>query len=147
AVEGVLGVAVLAAQRTAGQAHEHGRKPGRVRLALQGMEDLGDLKSRHALPAKGPCGPLLRRNALQPVGGLPGRVAAGILLRHLGEGGAGRGVLLLLVLREAELQERTGRLGRVRPFLYDRAESVRRTFIVAGYGVGLAEPVLRAWHE
>src|SRR5262249_16426251 len=43
AVEGIGRVAVLAAQRAAGEAHEHGRYPGGVCLALQGMEDLGDL--------------------------------------------------------------------------------------------------------
>jgi hypothetical protein len=41
-VEGVGGVAVLAAQRAAGQAHEHGRAPRVAGLALQGQEDLGD---------------------------------------------------------------------------------------------------------
>src|SRR5690606_35175426 len=42
AVEGVGGVAVLAAQRAAGQAHEHGRPAGGVGLALERKEDLGD---------------------------------------------------------------------------------------------------------
>src|SRR3984893_263116 len=53
AVEGVGGVAILAAQRAAGEAHEH-RGPARgVRLALQGVEDLGDLEARHALWPRG----------------------------------------------------------------------------------------------
>jgi len=46
AMEGVLGVAVAAAQRATGQAHEHGRPAGGVGLALQGQEDLGDLQPR-----------------------------------------------------------------------------------------------------
>jgi hypothetical protein len=42
AVEGIRGVAVLAAQRTAGQAHEHGGPADAAGFALQGQEDLGD---------------------------------------------------------------------------------------------------------
>src|SRR5690606_842111 len=41
AVEGVGGVAILAAKRTAGQAHEDRRPANAARLALQGQEDLG----------------------------------------------------------------------------------------------------------
>ena len=42
AVKTVGGIAVHAAQRTTGQAHEHRRPAHRVRLALQRVEDLGD---------------------------------------------------------------------------------------------------------
>jgi hypothetical protein len=43
--EGVGGVAVAAAQRAAGQAHEHGGPAHRAGLALQGEEDLGDAQA------------------------------------------------------------------------------------------------------
>ena len=53
AVERIGGIAVLAAQRTAGEAHEHRGQAHRVRLALQRMEDLRDLEaaSSSSLPA------------------------------------------------------------------------------------------------
>ena len=44
-MEGIRGVAVLAAQRAAGEAHEHGGKAHGVGLALQRIEDLGDLET------------------------------------------------------------------------------------------------------
>ena len=46
AVERVRGVAPDAAERAAREPHEDGRPAGRVRLALQRMEDLGDAKAR-----------------------------------------------------------------------------------------------------
>src|SRR6202162_1020144 len=53
AVEGIGGVAILAAQRAAREAHEHRRPACGVRLALQGVEDLGDPEARHALWPRG----------------------------------------------------------------------------------------------
>src|SRR5947207_9142581 len=49
AVEGIGGVAILAAQRAAREAHEHRGPACGVRLALQGVEDLGDLEARHCM--------------------------------------------------------------------------------------------------
>src|SRR5450631_4558375 len=43
AVEGVSGVAVLAAQRTAGETHKRRRNAGSVRLPLQRIEDFREL--------------------------------------------------------------------------------------------------------
>src|ERR1700726_2502625 len=51
AVEGIGGVAILAAQRAAREAHEHRGPACGVRLALQGVEDFGDPQARHALLA------------------------------------------------------------------------------------------------
>ncbi|KAG1240573.1 hypothetical protein G6F68_017529 [Rhizopus microsporus] len=45
AVEGIGGVAILATQWAAGQAHEHGRPAGGIGFALQRGEDLGDLQA------------------------------------------------------------------------------------------------------
>ena len=45
AVEGVGGIAILAAQRAAGQAHEHGRPSGVAGFALQRQEDFGDFEA------------------------------------------------------------------------------------------------------
>src|SRR6185437_9114675 len=60
AVESVLRIAVLTPQRTARETHEYGRDPRSVSLALQGIEDLGDLEARHLRPS-------LRRELLQPL--------------------------------------------------------------------------------
>src|SRR2546423_7042676 len=49
AVESISGVAILAAQRAAREAHEHRGPACGVRLALQGVEDLGDLEARHCM--------------------------------------------------------------------------------------------------
>src|SRR5699024_6863018 len=46
AMESVLGVAPYAAQRAAGQTHEHRRPAGGVGLALDGVEDLADAQTR-----------------------------------------------------------------------------------------------------
>ena len=45
-MESVRGIAVLAAQRAAGQPHERRGNADGVGLALQGVEDLGDLEAR-----------------------------------------------------------------------------------------------------
>src|SRR6266404_3002467 len=56
AVEGIGSVAILAAQRAAREAHEHSWPACGVRLALQGVEDLGDLEARHCMrPGRAGC--------------------------------------------------------------------------------------------
>ncbi len=74
AMERIGGIAVLAPQRAAGEPYERGGDPRGISLALQGIEDFGELESRTLPPSA-----CVRRHAAQALRGELRRIAVGIL--------------------------------------------------------------------
>jgi len=73
--EGIRGVTVGAAQRTSGQAHEHGRQSGAAGLALQGKKDFADAQRFGSGLIHGLQNGLFE--GCQPLLGFAGGIAAG----------------------------------------------------------------------
>src|SRR5207302_4937676 len=94
--------------------------------------------------------PLLRACPGKPAQALRGvlrGVAPRVLAQHLGQRGARRGILLLRVLRVAELEQRIGSLARVGPLLQHRAERTGCRLVIMIHVIGFSQPVLRVLGE